>query len=60
MKTKKQKYDEAVDRNILNAQRKAREGSKKYSGLTLAKAKNMLGISKADNSEDARVKTLIA
>jgi hypothetical protein len=55
MKSKEQKYDEAVIRNLENAERK---DPKKYRGVKLAHAKLMIGIRKDDARYDERVHTL--
>lgn len=44
-------YEEAVERNLSNAERKPG----KYAGKDLLKAKTMLGIKTVDDTYDARV-----
>ena len=44
-------YDEAVERNLSNAEKKPG----KYAGKDLVKAKHMLGIKVTDDSFDVRV-----
>ena len=51
MKPNDTKYAEAVERNLDNA---ARRKSLKYDGMTVKKAKTMLGIRKDDDSHDGR------
>lgn len=55
MKSNEQKYDEAAERNLANAERKE---PKKYRGVGLAAAKLMLGIRSYDSRLDERVHTL--
>ena len=55
MKSKEDKYIEAVERNLLNAERSKRE---KYAGKTLQVGKQMIGIKINDDSYDNRVTKL--
>ena len=54
MKTKQQKYDEAVARNLQVA-----EVSPKYKGMTLENAKTRIGIRGNDARYDDVVNTII-
>lgn len=58
-KTKEQKYEEAVERNIrsmINSHARISTGTKsKYVGVTLSKAKQMLGIRQDDTRFDADI-----
>ena len=61
----KKLYEEAVERNILNAERIQRETDlaktkTKYSGKDLETAKTMLGVRKIDDYWDNRVRNLTA
>ena len=57
MRTQNKKlYEEAVERNLLNAER---SGAKKYKGLDVAKAKFKLGIRAVDDYWDNRVSKLL-
>lgn len=56
----KELYEEAVERNILNLERKTREAESagkttKYAGKDLKTAKMMLGVQKDDENWDNRI-----
>jgi len=55
MKPRDTKYAEAVERNLSNAERRK---AGKYDGLTIKRAKTMLGIRRSDSSHDGRVAVL--
>jgi len=55
-KSKKQRYEEAVDRNIKSAKG---PHSARYQGRSFAQAKQALGIRKDDESYDDQVTTLV-
>jgi len=62
MKPKDQKYTEAVERNLFNAEPPANirvSGDHKYRGLTIRAAKVRLGIRRADSAYDTRVAALV-
>jgi hypothetical protein len=61
MKLKSDRYVEAVERNLGNAERRVRADSgHKYHGEAFSHAKTMLGIRKDDEAFDHRVLALIS
>jgi hypothetical protein len=61
MKLKIDRYVEAVERNLHNAERRVRADSgHKYHGEAISRAKTMLGIRKDDEAFDHRVLALIS
>ena len=57
MKKPNQKYEEAVERNIVEAKRTK---NSKCVGMTLSKAKVALGVRSADDKFDAEITAIIA
>lgn len=51
------RYEGAVERNLNNAERQTKP---KYKGLSLDRAKSMLGIRQADTRFDQRVQKITA
>ena len=56
MKTKDQKYKEAVERNLAEALTHNRRA---YCGMIFTKAKQRLGIRKTDRTYDSEIKSML-
>ena len=59
MKSSEEKYNEAVERNMLNAERNKKNGRNKYQGIGLINVYLAMGVRDGDKRYDVRIRELV-